>query len=218
MAKTRIALIHAVTVAIDPIQTAFKQLWPEADVLNLLEDGLSPDRAKDEDLTPAMTERIGALGRYALTTGADGILYTCSAFGPAIDAFAKTTKVPVLKPNEAMFRRAMKAGKRIGMLATFPPSVASMEEEFRDMAAAENSPATIETELVADAMIALKGGDAATHNRLLAEAAPKLAGCDAILLAHFSTSRALEVVSAVVSCPVLTSPGAAVEELRELCA
>ena len=218
MAKTRIALIHAVTVAIDPIQTAFKQLWPEADVLNLLEDGLSPDRAKDEDLTPAMTERIGALGRYALTTGADGILYTCSAFGPAIDAFAKTTKVPVLKPNEAMFRRAIKAGNRIGMLATFPPSVASMEEEFRDMAAAENSPATIETELVADAMIALKGGDAATHNRLLAEAAPKLAGCDAILLAHFSTSRALEAVSAVVSCPVLTSPGAAVEELRELCA
>ena len=218
MAQTRIALIHAVTVAIDPIQTAFKTLWPEADVINLLEDGLSPDRAKDEDLTPAMTERIGALGRYALTTGADGILYTCSAFGPAIDAFAKTTKVPVLKPNEAMFRRALKAGKRIGMLATFPPSVASMEEEFREMAAAANSTATIETVLVADAMIALKGGDAATHNRLLAEAAPKLAGCDAILLAHFSTSRALEAVSAVVSCPVLTSPGAAVEELRELCA
>ena len=217
MPKTRIALIHAVAVAIEPVQSAFMELWPDADVVNIFDDSLSPDRARDADLTEAMTGRIVDLGRYALATGADGILYTCSAFGPAIEAFAKTTDRPVLKPNEAMFRRALKAGKRIGMLATFPPSVASMEEEFRQMADEEKVSATIQTVLDADAMAALKQGDAATHNKRLAEASSKLAGCDAILLAHFSTSRAFEAVSAVVSCPVLTSPGAAVEELRQRC-
>jgi hypothetical protein len=65
-------------------------------------------------------------------------------------------------------------------------------------------------------MEALKHGDFATHDRLLAEHAVKLAQCDAILLAHFSTSRAVEVVRRVVRMPVLTSPNAAVAKLRRL--
>ena len=210
---TRIALIHAVTVAIDPIRAAFAELWPQAELVNILDDGLSPDRAKDADLTPALHRRIGDLGRYALSTGAQGVLYTCSAFGPAIEDFSREAPVPVLKPNEAMFARALDAGRRIGMLATFGPSVASMEAEFREVA----GPATIETVLVADAMAALKLGDASAHNRLLAAAAPRLAHCDAIMLAHFSTSRAYEAVSRAVDRPVLTAPRAAVEELRRRC-
>lgn len=214
---TRVALIHAVTVAIDPVRQAFEELWPEADIINILDDGLSPDRARDWDLTPALGQRIIDLGKYALSTGADGVLYTCSAFGSAIETFAATTEKPVLKPNEAMFARALAAGHRIGMLATFRPSVASMEEEFRDMAVAEAAEATIETVLVEDALMALKAGDAENHNRLLASSAARLAQCDAVMLAHFSTSRAYEAVSRVVESPVLTSPRAAVEELRRRC-
>jgi Asp/Glu/hydantoin racemase len=206
-----------VTVAIDPVQTAFRKLWPDTDVINILDDALSPDRARDEALTEPMKQRIMALGHYALSTGADGILYTCSAFGPAISAFAAETDKPVLKPNEAMFKQALRLGRRIGMLATFPPSVGSMEEEFRAMAEGIGSGADIETILVEEALVALKSGDAHTHNHFLAQAAPRLDHCDAILLAHFSTSRAHQAVSAVVSKPVLTSPQAAVEELRRRC-
>jgi hypothetical protein len=63
-------------------------------------------------------------------------------------------------------------------------------------------------------MAALKAGDADEHNRLLAQAAPRLAHCDAIMLAHFSTSRALDAVSAAFDGPVLTSPAAAVDKIR----
>ncbi|MDQ8727129.1 aspartate/glutamate racemase family protein [Bradyrhizobium sp. LHD-71] len=214
---TRIALIHAVAVAIDPVKEAFAELWPDADLVNVFDDSLSVDRARDEALTPTMRRRIADLGRYALSTGAHGVLYTCSAFGSAIDAFAASAGRPVLKPNEAMFGRALAAGRRIGMLATFKPSVDSMEEEFRTLAAATGSQASIETVLVEEAMVALKEGDADTHNRLLAEAAPRLDGCDAIMLAHFSTSRAFAAVSRTSQLPVLTSPRAAVEELRARC-
>ena len=212
----RIALIHAVTVAIAPVHEAFARLWPAAECIDILDTSLSLDRERDGELTPAMTRRIGALADYAAATGADGILYTCSAFGEAIEVAAAASALPVLKPNEAMFEAALAQGERIGMLATFGPSVAGMEDEFRQMAAAKGSRARIETICVSEAMAALKAGDGATHDRLLAEAAPRLAKCDAVLLAHFSTSRAESAVRAALPCPVLTAPGAAVERLKAL--
>ncbi|HEX3952159.1 MAG TPA: aspartate/glutamate racemase family protein [Stellaceae bacterium] len=214
----RVALIHAVTVAMAPVHDAFARLWPEAECTDLLDTALAVDRERDGELTAAMTRRIGTLADYAAGTGAAGILFTCSAFGEAIEAAAATSRLPVLKPNEAMFEAALAAGKRIGMLATFAPSVGGMEDEFRALAEQRGVPAHIETICVEGAMPALKSGDGATHDRLLAEAAPRLAGCDAVLLAHFSTARAEAVVSAALACPVLTAPGAAVLRLKSLIA
>jgi hypothetical protein len=210
----RIVLIHAVVAAMAPIEDAFARLWPDAERVSVLDDSLSPDRARDADLTAAMRGRIAALGDYALGIGAHAILYTCSAFGPAIEALAARAPVPVLKPNEAMFEAALARGARIGMLATFAPSVATMEAEFREEAARLAPHATLETILVPGAIEAVKAGDAETHNRLVAARAPELAHCDAVMLAHFSTSRAKPAVEAVLSAPVLASPDAAVLKLR----
>ncbi len=215
MTQPRIALIHAVAVAMDPVAAAFRQLWPEAQCTSLLDDSLSADRERDGELTDAMRQRIGTLADYVLSTGADAILYTCSAFGEAIEQVAERLSVPVLKPNEAMFEAALEAGSNIGMLATFGPSVAGMEQEFYELARQRGlSDARITTICVPEAMAALRTGDADTHNRLLAEAAPGLAGCDAVLLAHFSTSRAEAAVRAAISVPVHTSPAAAVAKLK----
>lgn len=215
-AAPRIVLLHATQVAVDPVQAAFKEFWPEASLVNLLDDSLSPDRARDRELTPAMTDRFVNFGRYAHSVGADGILVTCSAFGPAIEQMASELPVPVLKPNEAMFHAAVAQGKNIGMLATFAPAVVTMEAEFADYVAQVKSPATLTTVTIEPAMTALRAGDASTHNRLLAERAPELAGCDTIMLAHFSTSRALQAVQERVTLPVLSAPGAAVKRMREL--
>lgn len=212
--RTRIALIHAVQVAIQPVEDAFVKLWPEAQRVNLLDDSLSPDRERDGALTESMTRRINALADYAVAAGAHGVLYTCSAFGAAIDAAKQRHLVPILKPNEAMFEEALERATRVGMLATFEPSVASMRAEFETMAREQGCSVELQTICVPQAMAALKSGDEATHNRLLAEAASRLAGCDAVMLAHFSTSRAAAAVAAAVDCPVLTSPGSAVMRLR----
>src|SRR5262245_59393876 len=210
----RIALIHAVRVAIPPVEEAFARHWPEATRMNLLDDSLSRDRTRDGELTAAMVRRFVALADYALATGASGILYTCSAFGPAIEAARDGRAVPVLKPNEAMFRDALGRGRRVGLLATFAPSVPSMEEEFRAMAREAVRNVELRSVCVPEAMAALDAGDGARHDRLLADAAPQLADCDAVMLAQFSTARAQAAVAAVLACPVLTSPDSAVLWLR----
>ncbi len=95
------------------------------------------------------------------------------------------------------------------MLATFGLSIGTMEEEFAEVA--RGTGASLRAVLVEPAMVALRAGDGAAHDRLLAEAALVLAGCDAVMLAHFSTSCARNAVAAALPRrPVLTSPDAAV--------
>lgn len=219
MAKARrIVLLHATSIAMSPVQAAFASAWPDAEIVNLLDDGLTIDRAREADLSPRMISRFVAFGQYGAAMDADGILVTCSAFGPAIDQLAAALDIPVLKPNEAMFHAAVAAGTTIGMLATFGPSVPTMTDEFDDYVASVGSKATLTTIFVPDAIDRLRGGDADTHNRLVAEYAPRLAGCDAIMLAHFSTSRAAASVRAAVASPVFTAPEAAVTRMRALIA
>jgi aspartate/glutamate racemase len=218
MPRPRIALIHATPVAVDPVKDALAADWPEAEPVNILDDSLSVDRAAAAGITDEVSDRILDLARYARRIGADGILFTCSAFGTAIERAANLLDVPVLKPNEAMFEAAITRGGRTAMIATFKPSQATMEAEFAEEAGRLAPGARLETVVVEPAMAALRAGDAETHNRLVADAAQGLTGFDTIVLAHFSTARAAKAVRAVTAIPVLTSPDAAVSKLRRLIA
>jgi Asp/Glu/hydantoin racemase len=213
---TRITLIHATTVSIDPIHQTFRRSWPEAELVNLLDDSLSIDRASDGTLTAQMSLRIKSLAEYGQGLGSKAILFTCSAFGPAIESAARISKIPVLKPNEAMFETAIGLGKNIGMVATFAPALQTMVQEFEQDVDRLNADAKLEVRLASGAIEALRAGDAETHNRLVSEEVSKLSHCDTVMLAHFSTSRAAEMARRKVSIPVITSPEAAVQKLRKL--
>ena len=117
----RITLVHALKHSIVPIEASFAKLWPEARLMNLLDDSLSADLARDGGLSEAMTERFLQLGRYAAGTGSDAILFTCSAFGPCIEAVARAhAPMPVLKPNEAMIEQAVSAGPQDRAVVDIP--------------------------------------------------------------------------------------------------
>jgi aspartate/glutamate racemase len=212
---TRIALIHATPAAVGPIKDAFAEAWPEPDLVNLLDDSLSRDRALTPELTDGMFRRFDALGRYAVSFGAEAILFTCSAFGPAIERVARSVEIPVLKPNEAMFAEAVAVGGTIGMLATFEPSIASMAEEFEEQASRAGATATLKSVLVPRAMAALQAGRREDHDALVAEAAGQLTGCDAIMLAQFSMAPAAPRLRGQGRTPVLTSPDSAVAALKK---
>ncbi len=100
---TSIALIHALSHSRSPIETAFAELWPEAELSTLLDDSLSADLAKVGAIDGRMTDRFLTLGRYAAAIGSDAILFTCSAFGPCIEAVRNDlARLPVRSPYEAM--------------------------------------------------------------------------------------------------------------------
>jgi hypothetical protein len=209
MAGPRIALIHALKHSPPPIEAAFAAAWPQVRLMNLLDDSLSADLARDRALTEAMTQRFVQLGRYAAATGADAILFTCSAFGPCIDVVARDQTIPVLKPNEAMIEEAEASGGTVGLMATFAPTLASMPAEFPPGI-------TIRTCLVEGALAALDQGDTDTHDRLTARAAEAVRDCDVIALAQFSLARSAPLVAQVTGKRVLTTPDSAVRKLKRL--
>ncbi|WP_089657305.1 aspartate/glutamate racemase family protein [Franzmannia pantelleriensis] len=207
----RIYLIHAVMAAMGPVQQEIHRAWPEAEAFNLLDDSLEVDRTDPQSNT---SERIQALAHYAIQQGASGILFTCSAFGEAVEKAASATDIPVLKPNEAMFHQAIEQGGRVAMVATFEPAIAGMEREFLEIKQRQDSDAVLAIFCVPEARQALQSGDQERHDQLVAEKISDLVGFDAIMLAHFSTSSAKNKAQGVTDSLVLTSPGAAVAMLK----
>jgi Asp/Glu/hydantoin racemase len=207
----RVALIHALTHSVAPINEEIARTWPECRRMNLLDDSLSADLAvSPHGLGEAMTARFLHLADYAVSTGAQGILFTCSAFGPCIDAVARRhSGIPVLKPNEAMVEDAAATGQRIGLVASFGPTLQSMPAEF---------PSSVELRLALaeGALDALNRGDAALHDQLVAAAAQRLVdeGCGVIALTQFSLARAHELVARQTGVQVMTTVASATRALR----
>jgi predicted kinase len=217
----RVALIHATALAVEPIQAAFHRLWPQARRMNLLDDSLSVDHAgAGGTLTPAMHQRFVDLAGYAQRTGCAGILFTCSAFGPAIEAAGAATGLPTLKPNEAMFEQALALAApgralRLGLVATFQASIPSMSDELQQLARRRGVAIELHTLFVPEAMDDLAQGRAGDHHRKIAEVASALSHCDAVMLAQFSMAAAAAVAQAQLPCPVLSSPDCAVLALKK---
>lgn len=207
----RVALIHALAHSVAPINEAFARDWPEASRMNLLDDSLSADlAASGRGLDAFMYERFARLAQYAVDCGSDAILFTCSAFGPCIEAVARQhPTLPVLKPNEAMIADAVASGQRIGLVATFGPTLEAMPPEF---------PAGVTPEciLAAGALQALDAGQLETHDALIADAALELArrGAGVIALAQFSMARAQALVAQRTGLPVLTTVDSALRALH----
>ena len=225
MSAPRIALIHATPLAIEPVNSSFKKLWPEASLQNILDDSLSRDHAAAGHLTADMVERFIDLAQYAKRAGCQGILFTCSAFGEAIEAAAAAVAMPTLKPNEAMFEDALRAALKanqndtevlnIGLVATFSASIVSMSQEFNALAASLERQVQLHSLFVPNAMDALAQGHAEEHHRLIAEGVQTMPSCDVIMLAQFSMAAAQTLAQTKTNTTILTSPECAVLALQK---
>jgi hypothetical protein len=216
----RIALIHALRASMAPIEAAFARVWPEARLAHLLDDALPADLERAGGVDAAMERRFVALTRIAVDAGADAVLFTCSAFGRAIEAARDAVDVPVMKPNEAMVARAVGHGGPVRLLATYAPTLESMRPEFEAEAARQGVALDLRALHVPGALEALLAGDGERHDELVLAAARAIDPDEVALrggvwaLAQFSLARVAPRLRAVRHGTVLTTPDTAVAELR----
>jgi len=221
MTAPRIALIHALRESQVPAWNAFAAGWPEAKIFNVLDDSLPLDLTAEGELTQGIIERFRTLGNYAANAGTrtektHAILFTCSAFGPALDTVKREQSIPVLRPNEAAFEAALASGQRIALMTTFAGSMPPLVQEINAMARERNLAPTITTIVAEGALPALQSGNADEHDRIAARTAATLTDIDVLVLCQFSLARAAKVIAPVAGRTVLTTPDSAVAKLKHL--
>jgi Asp/Glu/hydantoin racemase len=221
MNPSRIALIHATALAMKPVQDAFQDLWPHAQCHNILDDKLAADLQTAGELNAPMHQRILDLAQFAQKQGAQGILYTCSSFGPAIEAAQQCLPLPILKPNQAMFdeafdRCATAVGKlQVGLITTFEPATAPMMQELEQGIAERQLRISSISTCAVGAMTKLNLGDTQAHDQMILNAALAMPPCDVYLLGQFSMARAQSLLAQALGKPVLSSPASAVRSLQK---
>ncbi|MFC8075615.1 aspartate/glutamate racemase family protein [Streptomyces sp. NPDC057307] len=210
----RIALISATPTAVAPAVAGLAEEFPAAEPWNLLDDRLLTDAPAEGPLPPALVDRMRGLIVYALAGGADGVLLTCSLYGPVTDEIETT--VPLLAPDTAAFTRAWSSGfGRVLVIASFEAAAYDSMARFAAAAAAAGSATGAVGVVAPDAFDAARHDDTPALAEALRKAClPYAAGADAVLLAQYSLAPAAEPLSAALGLPVISGPQAAAVALR----
>lgn len=219
MPKT-LALIHTSQVFLTVetmMRDLFREIMPEIRLINILDDSLLPQCMAEQRISPEVARRMCAYIVAAETAGADAVLSLCSTVGPVVDLARKMVNIPVIKIDDAHTEKAAREYGRIGVMATVASTLAPTVALIREKAQLAGKQVEIRESLSNAAFEALMAGDKDRHDRMLLEAARKLApDVDVILFAQGSMTRLAPAVEQATSRPVLTSPRLAIEYTKRV--
>ena len=216
----RVALVHTVGSLQPLFAELCAELLPGVETVHVVDESLLRDAIAEGELTPAIRERLEADLR-PLATDADAVLVTCSSMGPAVEAARARVGRPVLRVDEPMADEAVRLGDRVGVLATLATTLDPTADLVRRRAeAAGRRDVEVVPRLVAGAFDALRAGDAARHDALVADALVGLGrDVDVVVLAQASMARVARAVPpSRLPVPVLSSPRSGVERLAQVVA
>lgn len=213
--KPRIYLLHAYRYSVAPCEEAFARLWPEAEAIRLLDEGLYADAGADGSLPANMQTRLRSLFDHCVLSGAKGIVFTGSTFGPVVEKAKAGLAVPLLKADEAMAEMAVAASKRILLLATAKRAIPVIRGNLDAAARAAGRTPEITEVWVDGAQAANNAGRAEEHDRAITDAAARHgAGYDAIVLGQMSMAPARRLMPADVAARTYTSPDASALKMK----
>jgi len=211
--STRIAVISAVVAAMPPATSALAAEFPAADVWHILDDKLLEDADARGGLTPELAERMAGLIAHAVRGGAEGVLLTCSLYGPVAAQFQP---VPVLAPDQAAFDELADAQYReVLVLASFATACDDSVRRLRRFLAERGCATTVGGRPADAAMAATRAGDGAGLVDALADAYGR-STADAVFLAQYSLAPAAAQLASRIGRPVIAGPVSAATRLRRV--
>ena len=224
--KKRLFMLHTMPFVMDkiigPMQKEFVAAHPDVEIQTMLDTSLLADTMAAGRVTPVTAARLLSYVREAERAGANLLLLTCTSMGEGMAHVSEFSALPTLCITDPLVKEALDLGRHIGIIGTVPTSPAQIiaplvaEAERRGL---RREDLTIVVEVCEAAFAARGAGDTATHDRLVSEAAMKLAKehpLDAIVLAQASMSATVHDDPGV---PVLKlGPSAMAEAGRMLAA
>jgi len=216
MEKRRVAFIHTSPAAIGPLMKFYAEAAPELEITTLLDDGLLR-LLKAGDSATAQA-RLNDMVRVAAETyDAGAAMVTCSSVSKEmVERISEGFELPVLKIDYPMAREAVRAGGKVGVAATFEPTLGPTRRLLSEAAAEAGADVEIVEEVAAEAYDALLSGDAERHDELLLASVSRLEarGVSVIVLAQVSMARILPKLAGRAGVPVLSSLHTSLDAIR----
>ena len=211
----KVVLIHTSPVSLNDLKALFKEIVPEVEMVNIIDDSLLEEVKKNNGLTPDIISRMCAYVQVAKSMHPDLIFNQCSSVGEAFDLARQQVSCKTLKIDEPMAEEAVKLGKKIGVVATVASTMAPSSNLVRNTAKKAGKDVEVNEYLVDGALDILMAGDVDKHNELLIGAIRKAeAENDVVVLAQGSMTAILPLLKETEK-PVLTSPRLAVERVKK---
>ena len=213
----RVVMIHAIAESIPPVNTAFGEVFPETEVVNLLDEGLFLDF--DDHITPALRRRMSGLVCYGAEHGANAVGLACSVYAPVVDSACDLVDVPVVSSYGPVVEEALDRGRRVGVIASVPATIRDAEYYLRRSATARNVDLEVYPALAEDLIPVIRTEGVPGLERRLLEEVEKLAPeVDLVVLGQFSFAAAYTQVAAKAPVPVLSAPHSSARLLKRLIA
>ena len=211
----RIVMIHAIAESIPPVNVAFGEVFPEAQVVNLLDEGLFLDF--DDQITPRLRRRMSRLICYGAEHGADAVGLACSVYAPVVDSAKHLVDVPVVSSYGPVVSEAMEHGGRVGVIASVPATLRDAEHYLRLEASQRGVLLETRLALAEDLIPVLRQEGIAGLERRLGEEVEALAPhVDLVVLGQFSFAAAYAQVAQRAAVPVLSAPHSSARLLKRL--
>jgi aspartate/glutamate racemase len=190
----KLALIHTVSWYNKSVMEPFANPWsilnPDVEIINILDDSLLEESLANGGPTSEVTTRMLYYYLAAESAGADVIMCSCTTMGSCTRLARKLIKKPIFNIDEPMAVEAVKAGKKIGVLATVPTSAPATTELLEIEAARIKKDITIKTVINEKAFKHLLNGEIDKHNELVHDELEKLQHeVDVISLGQISLSQ-----------------------------
>ena len=211
----RVTMIHAIAESIPPVQLAFDEEFPEAEVINVLDESLLVDF--DDQLTPDLRRRITNIIGYCQDNKADAIGLACSVYAPVVESAKDLVHVPLVSSYGPVMADAVTAGPRIGLIASVAATM--RDSKYYLHLAADEAGVEIEPQLclAEDLITVMRAEGQSGLERRLEEEVLKIASkVDVVLLTQVSFAAALAHLEKVSPIPVLSAPHSSARTLKKL--
>ena len=212
----RVFCVHTAMALVGPLTEIFKQYLPEVKLNHIADDSLIQEVIANNAVTPAVRRRLLSYYNAAADGGADVVFNTCSSVGDIADYGNGYARIPIFRIDQPMAAEAVAKYDRIGVISTLPTTLDPTCRLLQNEAQKAGRKVVLVEGLADGAFAAGQSGDGETHDRLIAEAAKKIADqVDMFVLAQGSMARMEQRLSDLTGKPVLSSPVLGVKGLRK---
>ena len=213
----KIVLLQTSMVSFTTFNDLFRELIPEAQISNLVDEDLLNTLNLNKGITTSIIQRISQYCVAAEAAGADLIFSQCSSTREGIECARRMVRIPIVMVDDGMAETAVAMGARIGVVATAAATLKPTASALSQVAKNAGKSIAIKTYLADGALdVLMKEKNRDKHDALVLDLLKRAEKENDVIVLAQGSMVTLEPYLSQLAVPVLTSPRLGVQKVRSI--